>query len=236
VIIGAYTDKLTVSAVAPADVLTAADLRGRQVGVQEVGAFREVMTRLVLESAGLTPNDVQYIPVDAQSYNAALVDGRIQNAILQTEQAVAVQREQPGMHVIAEMADVVPEYHYGTYFVSRSWLEANRDVAVRFMTALTRAHRFMYENKDETVKIVAKTTEFEEPVIAEAYDRLLGQQGVFPVNTGLDKARIKATMRRMEALGILENQAPEYDRLVDAGPVIDAVDSLGVQTGDARWR
>ena len=30
-----------------------ADLRGRQVGVQEVGAFREVMTRLVLQSAGL---------------------------------------------------------------------------------------------------------------------------------------------------------------------------------------
>jgi NitT/TauT family transport system substrate-binding protein len=235
-IIGAYTDKLTVSSVAPASVQTPADLRGHQVGVQEVGAFREVMTRLVLESAGLTPNDVQYIPVDAQSYNAALVDGRIQNAILQTEQAVAVQREHPDMHVIAEMSDIVPDYQYGTYFVSRPWLEANRDTAVRFMKALTRAHRFMYENKDETVKIVAKTTEFDEQVISEAYDRLLGQQGVFPVNTGLDKARIKATMRRMEALGILENQAPEYDQLVDAGPVIDAVDSLGVQTGDARWR
>src|SRR5437868_2985679 len=37
-IIGAYTDKLTVSSVAPAEVATPADLRGRQVGVQEVGA------------------------------------------------------------------------------------------------------------------------------------------------------------------------------------------------------
>jgi len=138
--------------------------------------------------------------------------------------------------VIAEMADVVPEYHYGTYFVSRSWLEANRDVAVRFMTALTRAHRFMYENKDETVQVVAKTTEFDEQVISQAYDSLLGQKGAFPVNTGLDKARIKATIRRMAALGILENEPPVYEQLVDAGPVIDAVDSLGVQTGDARWR
>jgi NitT/TauT family transport system substrate-binding protein len=235
-IIGAYTDKLTVSSVAPAEVQTAADLRGRQVGVQEVGAFREVMTRLVLQSAGLTPNDVQYIPVDAQSYNSALVDGRIQNAILQTEQAIAVQRDHPGMHSIAELDTVVPEYHYGTYFVSRSWLEANRDVAVRFMTALTRAHRFMYENKDETVKIVAKTTQFDEQVISQAYDTLLTQKAVFPVNTGLDKARIKATMRRMGELGILENQPPAYEQLVDAGPVIDAVDSLGVQSGDARWR
>lgn len=236
VIIGAYADKLTVSSVAPAEVQTAADLRGRPVGVQEVGAFREVMTRFVLQSAGLTPDDVQYIPVDAQSYTSALVDGRIQNAILQTEQAVAAQRDNPGMHTIAELADIVPDYHYGTYFVSRTWLEENRDVAVRFLTALTRAHRFMYENKDETVQIVARATEFDEQVISEAYDTLLGEQGVFPVNTGLDKAKIKATMRRMAELGILEQQMPEYDRLVDAGPIIDAVDSLGVQTGDARWR
>ncbi len=236
VVIGAYTDKLTVSAVAPADVSTAADLRGRQVGVQEVGAFREVMTRLVLQSAGLTPNDVQYIPVDAQSYNSALVDGRIQNTILQTEQAIAVQRDNPGMHTIAELDSIVPEYHYGTYFVSRAWLEANRDVAVRFMTALTRAHRFMYENKDETVRIVAKATEFDEQVIAQAYDSLLTQQAVFPVNTGLDRARIENTISQMRELGILERDPPPYDELVDAGPVSDAVAQLGELTGDERWR
>jgi NitT/TauT family transport system substrate-binding protein len=195
-----------------------------------------VMIRFVLESAGLTPDDVQYIPVDAQSYTSALVDGRIQNAILQTEQAVAAQRDNPGMHTIAQLAEVVPNYHYGTYFVTRSWLEANRDVAVRFLTALTRAHRFMYENKDETVQIVAETTEFDEQVISEAYDTLITEQAVFPVNTGLDKAKIKATMRRMAELGTLEQEMPEYDQLVDASPIVDAVDSLGVQTGDARWR
>jgi NitT/TauT family transport system substrate-binding protein len=235
-IIGAYTDRLTVSSVAPAEVSTPADLRGKRVGVQEVGAFREVMTRLVLQSAGLTPDDVEYIPVDAQSYTSALVDGRIQNAILQTEQAVAAERDHPGLHTIAEMADVVPEYHYGTFFVSRPWLEANRDVATRFMTALTRAHRFMYENKDQTVRIVAHTTGFDEQVIAQAYDTLLTKEAVFPVNTGLDKARIEATISRMRDLGILERDPPPYDQLVDDGPVSDAVAQLGERTGDARWR
>ena len=235
-IIGAYTDRLTVSSVAPAEVGTPADLRGKRMGVQEVGAFREVMTRLVLQSAGLTPDDVEYIPVDAQSYTSALVDGRIQNAILQTEQAVAAQRDHPGLHTIAELADVAPDYHYGTFFVSRPWLEANRDVATRFMTALTRAHRFMYENKDETVRIVARTTGFDEQVTAQAYDTLLTQQAVFPVNTGLDKARIEATIARMRELGILERDPPPYDQLVDDGPVTDAVASLGELTGDVRWR
>jgi hypothetical protein len=43
-------------------------------------------------------------------------------------------------------------------------------------------------------------------------------------------------MNRMRELGILEKEPPVYEQLVDAGPVIEAVDSLGVQTGDARWR
>jgi ABC-type nitrate/sulfonate/bicarbonate transport system substrate-binding protein len=235
--VGAYTDLLTVSAVTPSDVRTAADLRGRQLGVQEVGAFREVMTRLVLRSGGLTPDDVAYVPVDAQSYTSALVDGRIQSAILQTEQGIAAVRDHPDLHVLASLSEIVPEYHYGTFFVARTWLEDNRDVVTRLLTALTRAHRFMYENKADTVRVVARTTEFDEPVIAEAYDELLGRQGVFPVNTGLDPGRITATIDEMRELGILERDPPPLDQLVDTGPVTTAVEQLGgEQTGDARWR
>lgn len=234
VIIGAYTDKLTVSSVAPADVQTPADLRGRQVGVQEVGAFREVMTRLVLQSAGLTQNDVSYIPVDAQSYNSALVDGRIQNAILQTEQAIAVQRDHPGFHSIAELSNVVPDYHYGTFFVSRSWLEANRETASRLLTALTKAHRFMYSNKDETVRIVADATGFDDSIIAESYDILLTQRQVFPLNTGLDPDRIRSTVESMGQLGILKGDPPPVDRLIDTGPATDAIKQLGERAGARR--
>ncbi|WP_028922598.1 ABC transporter substrate-binding protein [Pseudonocardia acaciae] len=235
-IIGAYTDRLAVSAVTPSTIRTPADLRGRRVGVQEVGAFREVMSRLVLKSGGLTPRDVEYVPVDAQNYTAALVDGRIQSAILQTEQGIAAVRQNPNLHVLANLADIVPTYHYGTYFVSRPWLERNRDTATRLLTALTRAHRFMYENKAETVRIVAGATTFGEDVISAAYDELLGRQGVFPVNTGLDRERIEATVATMRGLGILEHDPPPYERLVDSGPVTAAVSTLGERRGDPRWR
>jgi ABC-type nitrate/sulfonate/bicarbonate transport system substrate-binding protein len=226
-IIGAYADRLAVSAVTPKDILTPADLRGRPVGVQEVGAFREVMTRLVLQQGGLTPNDVQYVPVDAQSYTAALVDGRIQSAILQTEQAVAASHAYPNLHVLSNLADVVPNYHYGTFFASRAWLDANRDAASRLITALTKAHRFMYSNKAETVRIVAHATGFDDSIIAESYDILLAQRQIFPLNTGIDKNRIGATVDSMRQLGILEGQAPPIDQLVDSGPADAAIKNLG---------
>jgi NitT/TauT family transport system substrate-binding protein len=233
VIIGAYSDRLAVSAVTPKDILTPADLRGRPVGVQEVGAFREVMTRLVLQQGGLTPNDVQYVPVDAQSYTAALVEGRIQSAILQTEQAVAASHAYPNLHVLANLADIVPDYHYGTFFVSRAWLEENRDAANRLLTALTKAHRYMYSNKAETVRIVADATGFDDSIIAESYDILLRDRQIFPLNTGLDPNRIGSTVDSMQELGILKGQAPPVDRLVDTGPADEAIKNLG-EVANAR--
>lgn len=232
VIIGAASDRLAVSAVTPRDVLTPADLRGRQLGVQEVGAFREVMTRLVLQQGGLTPDDVQYVPVDAQAYTSSLVEGHIQSAILQTEQAIAAVHTNRNLHVLANLADIVPNYHYGTYFVSRSWLESNRDAATRLMTAIIRAHRFMYDNKQETVRIVSRVTGFDETIITEAYDVLLGERQIFPMNVGLDATRISATIEQMRQLGILENAAPAIDRLLDTGPAAAAVGQLGQRAGN----
>ncbi|TWF77439.1 ABC-type nitrate/sulfonate/bicarbonate transport system substrate-binding protein [Pseudonocardia hierapolitana] len=234
VIIGAPSDRLAVSAVTPKDILTPADLRGRPLGVQEVGAFREVMTRLVLQQGGLTPNDVQYVPVDAQAYTAALVDGRIQSAILQTEQAVAAAHAYGNLHVLANLADIVPNYHYGTFFVSRTWLEANRDKAERLLTAITKTHRYMYSNKDETVRIVADATGFDDSIISEAYDILLKERQIFPLNTGLDPERIRSTVDTMRQLGILDGEAPPIDRLVDTGPATNAIKQLGELSGVRR--
>ena len=45
------------------DIQTPRDLRGRKIGIQEVGGFNEVMTRVLLQTVGMTPNDVQYVTV-----------------------------------------------------------------------------------------------------------------------------------------------------------------------------
>ena len=60
---------------------------------------------------------------------------------------------------------------YGTYFAKPGWLKANAGSAERFRAAVTKAHRFMYESKEETVKIVAKATSFSPQVIEQAYAR-----------------------------------------------------------------
>jgi ABC-type nitrate/sulfonate/bicarbonate transport system substrate-binding protein len=234
-IVGSYADRLTASMVTPTSIQSAADLRGENLGVQDVGAFREVMTRMVLETEGLTPDDVSYRPVEANAYIGALLSGQISSAILQAEQMVEATNTDPNFHELADLYEVEPDYYYGTYFVSKDWLSENPDTAVRFLTAVTKAHRFMYENKEETVPIVAEATGFSPEVIDEAYEKLLVQNGVFPVNEGLEEDRLTYTVERMKELDLLKGGEPNMSELVDREPISTAVENLGALEGDPRW-
>src|SRR2546427_6368655 len=82
-----YAHRLTVVMAAQETIRTPADLRGKNLGIQEVGAFREVMTKAVLQSAGLTPQDVSYIPVASAGYITAPIANKIDTANLHLDQA-----------------------------------------------------------------------------------------------------------------------------------------------------
>jgi NitT/TauT family transport system substrate-binding protein len=235
VIIGSYTDRLTVDLVTPKTITSPAQLRGKRVGIQQVGAFREVMTRIVLEQAGMTQSDVAYIPGSSSGYTSALLQGTIQSAVLQQEQVISVLHKDSKLHVLVNYDKAFPDYYYGTYVVSKSWLAGHADVAQRFLNAITRAHRFMYSNKAATVPIVATATGFSQSIIGQAYDTLLGSEGVFPVNAGLDATRISDTLATMSQYKIVTGSAPAESSLVDTGPIDAVVKQLGTWTGDPRW-
>ena len=234
-IIGSYADRLTVSMVTPKSIESAADLRGKDLGIQDVGAFREIMTRIVLQTENLTPEDVNYRPIESNAYVGSLLADQISSAILQTEQTVEVMNQDDGFHELVDLYEIEPDYYYGTYFVDKAWLAENEDTAVKFLTAITKAHRFMYENRDETVSIVATTTGFNEEVIDSAYETLLVQNGVFAVNEGLEEDRLNYTLTRMEELDLLQQGAPSLSEVVDTGPISKTVENLGPLEGDPRW-
>jgi len=233
-IIGAYADRLAVTMVTPKKITDPAQLRGKRLGIQDVGAFREVMTRLVLKGVNLTPDDVSYRPVESNGYTGALLAGQIQSGILQQEQAIDAMEKDDGFHVLKDLYAIDPDYFYGTYFAKPAWLKANTGSAERFLAAITKAHRFMYENKEETVKIVTKATGFAPKVIDEAYARLLDRNAVFPVNDGLDENRLTHTLGRMKELGLLQGATPKVSEIVDRTPIEGAIERIGGPAPDPR--
>jgi NitT/TauT family transport system substrate-binding protein len=235
-VIGSYADRLPVVMETPNTISKASQLKGQKLGIQDVGAFREVMTRAVYESAGLKQSDVQYIPVADTSYINSLVGGQIDAAILQWEQSYKAEQDGQHLHVLADLYKVWPNYFYGTYFVQNDWLNSHRDAATRYMTAIMKAHRLIYSNRGKVVPQIAKATGFSTQVIDKAYQRMIVEDGVFPVNQGLDGSRFQFTVSRMKQLGLLKGRDPNLNQTIDRGPVNEAVKTLGgPMSGDKRW-
>lgn len=232
-IIGSYTDRLEVEMVTPEDIASVEDLRGASLGIQEIGAFREVMTRMVLEGAGMTQNDVSYVSVGSDAYVSALIQRQIASAVLHPEQRIQAQQEDESLHSLINLYEVEPDYYYGTYFTSTDWLEENSEAAASFAEALTRAHRTMYSDREAVVPIIAEATGMSEDIIDEAWEVYMEQVCAFPVNEGLDADRLDYTVQRMGEMATLaEGAEVDMNELVDRGPMETAVQNLG--TADER--
>src|SRR5699024_4964239 len=127
--------------------------------------------------------------------------------ILHPEQRIQAQQEDPALHSLVNLSEVEPEYFYGTYFASSSWLEENPDTAAGFMTALTRAHRTMYSDRETVVPIIAEATQKGEGIIDAAWEVYMEEICAFPVNEGLDQDRLDYTLQRMREMDTIPEGA-----------------------------
>ena len=231
-----YAHKLTVVMAAQESIRKPTDLRGKNLGIQEVGAFREVMTRAVLLSAGLTPQDVNYVPVSSAGYIAALMDNRIDTAILHIDQAYMARTKKASLHPLVPLWEVMPRYWYGTFSANEELLRKDPDLLARGVAAIIKAHRFMYRNKDRTLDLASKHTGYAKEILSPAYDALAAAK-VWPVNDGMPAEMVEVTINKMVEIGLLkESEKPRVDQVVDRGPVNAALAKLGRWTDDPAWK
>jgi len=231
-----YAHKLTVVMAAQESIRKPTDLRGKNLGIQDVGAFREVMTRAVLHSAGLTSQDVHYLPVSSAGYIAALMENRIDTAILHIDQAYMARTKKPSIHPLVPLWEVMPNYWYGTFTTNEEFLRKEPELLSRAVAAIIKAHRFMYRNKDRSLELVSKHTGYPKEVLSPAYDALVAAK-VWPVNDGMPAEMVEVTINKLVEIGLLkENEKPRVDQVVDRGPANAALAKLGRWTDDSKWK
>ncbi len=231
-----YAHRLTVVMVAQEGIKSPRDLRGKLLGIQDVGAFREVMTRAVLHSAGLTPNDGQYVPVSSAGYISGLLGGKIDTAILHLDQAQMARTKKASLHVLVPLWELLPTYWYGTFTTSEELLRKDPALMAGAVSALIKAHRFMYRNKDRTLELASKHTGYPKEVLAPAYDALAAAR-VWPVNDGMPADMVQVTINKMVEIGLLkENEKPKVEQVVDREPAYAALAKLGRWTDDPGWK
>jgi NitT/TauT family transport system substrate-binding protein len=151
-------------------VRTVADLKGKRIGVTQLGSTFHYHLGNVLEKDGLTLADVKVIPLQALSAALEALKGKQVDAVVLAQPFPSTAEALGFGKILAWGGDLFP-WQTATVFYSRKFAAA-RERAVNFMKGYVKSSRYYYDavlaekngrhqpgaNYDEVVAITAKYT------------------------------------------------------------------------------
>ena len=201
------------------DIAGCEDLEGETIGVDSVGGARYSVLEIILDSCGLTTDDVDVAALPGAAAVQAVAAGQIDTSVVHIDDLYVMEEEgADSMEVAVFLADVDPDQHYLVYWALQETLEGeDREALVRSLAAMIEATRFMNDeaNEDEVVQIGTATGHSEE-VVAQSLADFIDLE-FWPVDRhGLPEGKIEATIEEQVRLdNIPEGDAPAYEDVVD---------------------
>jgi ABC-type nitrate/sulfonate/bicarbonate transport system substrate-binding protein len=161
--IGAVINEVAFYVMAPPEIKSVRDLKGKPVGVTRFGASTDFAIRKLLEKYGLQPiRDVPIIQIGGLPEIAAALSKRAIYAAPMSY-PLAYVAEQSGMRILANLAkEDIPFMHVGIT-TSRRFVKERRAQAKSFLRAYGRAVRFMYTNKEDFKRIITHYSGIKDP-------------------------------------------------------------------------
>jgi len=144
-----------------------AQLRGKKIGVSRFGSVSHLTAQAVLQRAGIT--DVTIIQTGGiPESTAALSSGNVAGAMVPPPQSVLLRekgfRELVGIQQLREMNIRFVENGIAA---RRSYAEKNSETVKRFMKAAFEGLKKMYDDKEFTLRVIAKYTKINDPKMLE---------------------------------------------------------------------
>ena len=127
-----------------------ADLKGKRLSAAGggVGSFNWRIGREALVKAGLTVEDAQFISQGTAGRLAGLVAGQIDAVALHPEDAQLAMKQKPGLHILAQVVDLVPLYMFNGYGASTDLIAKDRALVRDLTTAMIEANRTIYREPE----------------------------------------------------------------------------------------
>jgi ABC-type nitrate/sulfonate/bicarbonate transport system substrate-binding protein len=223
-----YSAKLDVQMIVGPGINKCEDLKGKVLGVDEVGGFAEVLTKKYYTSCGLTQDDVIYGNFPGAE-GQAIAQGQAVSGVLHIDEADAVIAQFPdaGMKSLVDLWDVVPDWHYAGFASTQEILDNRRDEIIAFTAANILAREFMADtaNKETVLDIAEVVTGVSRPILSKTYDIFIAS-GLFPEGNGYPENMVNYTIDQQIELGNLDAaKKPAYGDIVDVS-IYDAAIAL----------
>jgi NitT/TauT family transport system substrate-binding protein len=167
VAIAGAVNKINVSIYALPEIKKPEDLRGKRMGITRFGGLYDFSANYALKKWGLQPGkDVALIQIgDAPSLMSALAGNSIQAATLQPPSTIrAAQR---GYRELMDLSKSGFEYQNTVVLSTRSIIRKSPDTFRRFMRAYSTALGIFHQQREPTIKVMAKHLKGIDPFILE---------------------------------------------------------------------
>jgi len=137
------------------EIKTAADLKGKRVGVTRIGAVSHSVLLMMLQRWKMNVNDVQVLQLGSSPNMLASLDkGGVDAAVLTIPSMFVA--EDRGYPVLLDMADTDIYYLHTMVATTRQYIKANRDKVLRFLRGYVEGIAFVKHNKKESLDVVRK--------------------------------------------------------------------------------
>ena len=208
------------------DVRSLRDLKGKRVGVSQVGDTPYTYAVGMLANAGLTARDIQWVAVGSSGNGPALALAAHRVDAAMVAAPAYFRLEQQGFKSLANISDFDEIYAPSVFLFKKSFVAANPGLPELLIRAHAEAIKRLYEDKAFAIKAYLAYNK-EDPVLvgrvydhyvhSNAYERvpyILAPAVRYMLDHPIDE-QTGARMRRFDFRAVLDNSVVE--RLVKAG-------------------
>jgi len=147
-----------VSAKAASQIHSVSDLKGKYLGVTELGSGTQTLTTALLHNAGITPDQVHFVPVGAgDTFIAALQQGKI-DAGMTTEPTISRIVSSGVGKVLVDLrspqstqAALGGPYPFICLFMNNSYVSSHQDVVQKLVNAYVKTLKWMHTHTAEQI-------------------------------------------------------------------------------------
>jgi len=170
VALGSPYKKSLFALMAPKKIAGMRELKGKRIGVSQIGDAPYNYSIGLLQKAGLSQRDVVWVPIGggADARAAALVGNRVDATMLTAPTYFKL--EQQGFRSLANISDYDDIYAPSVYLFKKATVAANPKMAERLMKAHAEAIKRFYEDKTFAVEAYLKYDKQDRADVERVYD------------------------------------------------------------------
>lgn len=227
-LVSGMVEKVAYVLVAAQNITSFDQLKGGTIAISVLGDSLTLITQRLMEKHGLSDSDYTFVAIGSSPQRtAALTSGGVQAAIL--SQPNDFQLERQGYNRLGDATEVESQYSFIGLCAARSWVNANRDTATRFLAGCVQGQELFTNpaNRSTVVQDLQDYVSMSADDAGATYDLLVPQLQVYPPNMEPSPEGIQNLIDVSLQLGDIQPPGPSVSDITDLAALHAAQQLVG---------